>query len=449
MLFFALLTSLCTFAQASVNPALAIKFYQSPQSSFSSGEIHRKDLEKNWLGDHDEFSYLVQNGKKQHWVKADWIATDLHLSQTVYSQKTSRTYRSLKVQGSYLLGELETPAKGSLKTVEWLSLRDLTPLPEDMGFALTLTSVQVRQLPSWKSDSVMTLPSQSRLKILKMEDTWALIEFESVGKISGWVDLSNLLTKYDFAAFAMTKEQQWLPISYREGSSLIVNSGKGSPQKIPLSQITGLLTRPDLGISLVTEDSKNLLLRQNLNILKVDAEKWSISKLSGHGEVYWRKPSNVLPTAAKGLTAQEMAEGLNTEELLKREITSVSFHPQNSNLGIASSQGIYLTTDGKFWKKLSQFKNQSFAVLIDAQSLLYVGGLRSFDLGKNFSPFLRWESLSQLIEQKNKRPSNQMRISQLSIPRPGILQMEVETDIGKVRLAARNSVDTLSKWDFN
>lgn len=422
-------------------PSLAVKFYQSPQSSFASGEINRRELEKTWLSDQDEFSYLVQNGRKQVWVKAEWIATDLHLSEKVYSQKNGRSYRTVKTQGSYLLGEAEDK-----KSIEWLPLNELTPLPEDLGIALTITSVQVRTQPSWKSDSAMTLPAQSRLQILRIEDTWALVEFESVGKVSGWVDLNNLLTKYDFAGFAMTAEQKWIPISYRSGTELVTSQNPS--QKIPLSKITGLLTRPDLGISLVAEDSKNLLLRQNLTILKIDSEKWSISSLKGHGQVYWRR-NTAVQTISPMRSPLADSEGLTTEELLKREVTSASFHPKNPNVGIASSQGIYLTTDGKFWKRLTQFKNQSHAVLIDAQSVLYVGAMRSFDFAKSFSPFLRWENVSQLIEQKNRKPSNQMRISQLSIPRPGILQMEVETDLGKTKLAARNSADTLTKWDFN
>lgn len=427
---------------ASLDPKLAAKFYQSPQSPFASGEINRRELEKTWVEDQDEFSYLVQNGKKQIWVKADWIATDLHLSTRVHSQKTGRIYRAVKTAGSHLLGEAEDK-----KSIEWLSLKDINPLPEDLGLALTLTSVQVRSQPSWKSDSMMTLPTQSRLKILKIEDTWAQVEFESVGKISGWVDLSNLLTKYDFASFAMTADQKWRPINYRSGSELITGQ-RGSEERIPISKVTGLLTRPDLGISLVAEDNKKLLLRQNLTILKIDAEKWSLSRLKDHGAVYWRRDASPVTISAMTNTLQ-LPEGLSTEELLKREITSASFHPKNPNIGLASSQGIYLTLDGKFWRKISQFKNQNHAVLIDPQSVIYIGEMRSFDLAKTFAPYLRWEILSQMIEQKNRRPSNQMRISQLSIPRPGILQMIVETDLGKLKVAARNTADTISKWDFN
>ncbi|MEZ0392697.1 MAG: hypothetical protein ACAH59_10800 [Pseudobdellovibrionaceae bacterium] len=414
--------------------SLAVKFYKNPKSPFPSGEANRKDLEKNWVQDFAEYSYLVQKEKRQFWVKSTSIARDLQLSRFVFSSRNQKTYRVLQTSNDSLLAIAENST-----TPEWLPLSDLTPLPQDTGCAWTLTSTQLRESPSWKSDSVLSVPAGSRLVIQKVDDTWALVTFESVGRITGWVDLNNLLLKHDFAAFALIDKQTWTPVLYREGADLITSEKK----RIPLSEIKGLITKPDLGISIVTSDSEKLLLRQNLTLLKTDFQTWSLSKISGHGDVYWRKTTTA--TAAEA----HLADGISIEELMKREVVSVSFHPKNPNLALASAQGIFLTTDGKTWNKLLNFKNQDFPVLVDSDSNLYVGSQRSSDLGLKFFPFFRWENLTPLLEQRQKRAVQELKIRQLSSPRPGILRMEVETNAGRVALAARTQASIIQKWDFD
>ena len=436
LILFSLLVSTGFTAQASIAAqAPAIKFYKSPKSFFPSGEASLKDLEKNRLKDHSEFSYLVQREKKQFWVKATSVARDLNLSEYVYSNTRKQTYKVQNIDGSAITA---VPASGG--AVETLSLAELSPIPEDTGVAMTLTSTQVHESPTWKSDSMLNLPPGSRLQILKFDDTWAQVTFESVGKVSGWVDLSNLVLKHDFAAFALWGEKnRWLQVVYREGSDLITPDHK----RIPLSEVKGLITKPDLAISMVTDDDEHLLLRQNLTLLKTDSEPWALSKLQGHGEVYWKIGASTPPPDS------HFSGGITIEELMKREVVSVSFHPKNPNVAVVSAGGIFLTTDGKTWNKISRFGDQDFPVLIDGQGFLYIGSHRSNDYGKTFSPYFRWELLAQLLEQKQKSPAQQLKIRNLTNPRPGILRMELETNSGPVRLAARTDGGFITKWDYD
>ncbi len=416
----------------------AVKFYKSPRSFFPSGESNLKDLEKNRIKDHFEFSYLVQREKKQFWVQASSVARDLHLSDFVYNNQTRQTYRVQQISGSSLQG---IPVLAGAGDSQWMSLSDLSPIPEDTGVGLTLTSVQVHESPSWKSDSILNLPAGSRVQVVKIEDTWALVNFESIGKVSGWVDLSNLILKSDFAAFALWgKKNQWLQVLYREGSDLITSDKK----RLPLAEVKGLITKPELAISIVTDDSEHLLLRQNLTVIKTEAQSWSLSKLSGHGEVYWKKDS------VANISADSHLDGdLTIEDIMKREVVSVSFHPKNPNLGLVSAGGVFLTRDGKTWNRLSRFGKSDFPVLIDAQGYLYIGAQRSPDYGKTFSPYFRWELLAQMLEQKQKSPAQQLKIKSLSTPRPGVIQMELETNSGPLRLAARSDQAFISKWDYD
>jgi len=420
---------------ASIGPQSAIKFFKSPRSSFSSGEANLRELEKNKVKDHFEFSYLVKREQKQFWVQATSVARDLHLCDYVYSNEQKQTFKVQRIESSLVLA---TPVQGG--PAEWLSLSQLTPIPEDTGSALTLTTTQIRERPSWKSDSVLSLPPGSRLQILKFDDTWAQVTFESIGKVSGWVDLSNVILKHDFAAFALWGDKnKWLQVHYREGSDLITTDNK----RVPLSEVKGLITKPDLAISLVTDDAEHLLLRQNLTVLKTESESWALSRLTGHGEVYWKMDSST-PAPNAHLTGQ-----IAIEELMKREVVSVSFHPQNPNYGLVSAHGIFLTIDGKTWQRLSRFGDQDFPVLIDTQGALYVGSQRSADIGKNFSPYFRWELLAQMLEQKQKSPAQQLKIRSLASPRPGIIRMELETNHGPLRLAARTNHGFITKWDYD
>jgi len=420
---------------AMVGSQAAIKFYKSPRSFFPSGESNMRELEKNWVKDHFEFSYLVQRDKKQFWVQASSAVRDLHLSEYVYSNDQKQIYRIQQMTGSTVFG---SPVGGG--SAEWLSLSNLTPIPEDKGVAITLTATQVRESPSWKSDSVLSLPPGSRLQILKFEDTWAQVTFESVGKVSGWVDLSNLILKHDFAAFALWGEKnKWLSVVYREGSDLMTSDQK----RIPLSEVKGLITKPELAISMVTDDSEQLLLRQNLKVLRTESQSWSLSQLKGHGEVFWKKDFSTPPAE------RHFGGKVTIEELMKREVVSVSFHPKNPNFGVVSAGGIYLTLDGKTWNRLARFGEQDFPVLIDGLGFLYIGSQRSHDLGKNFQSYFRWELLTQMLEQKQKSPAQQLKLRGLSNPRPGVLRMELETNSGPLRLAARIDQGFITKWDYD
>ncbi|PIS11540.1 MAG: hypothetical protein COT73_03500 [Bdellovibrio sp. CG10_big_fil_rev_8_21_14_0_10_47_8] len=379
-------------AQAASNPG--IKFYRTPQSPFPSGEASRTALEKYWVQDKTEQLYLVEKAHRQFWVKASALARESSLSQ---------------------------------------------------NSALTLITTSIHESASWKSNTLSSLPALSRLEIKGFDDTWVQIRAPSLGGLTGWVDISNLLLKYDFANNIRTKTSSHnIPVLYRQGSDMITKDNR----KIPLSQIVSMTAKSDLGISLVSDDDQHLLLRQNLKILKIDGDPWALSRLPDHGPVYWKKNfAGDTKISSKAETSAEVST-LSFESLLKREVVAVAFHPKNPKLGLVSAQGVFMSLDGKSWRQLSKFQNHNLPVLIDNNSVLYVGNERSFDLGKTFSPYFRWDQLAHMIEQKQKRPAKNLKISGLASPRPGILEVELETDLGRVRVAARSDFDPITKFDF-
>ncbi len=416
---------------------LAIKFYQSPHSQFASGEVSLRELEKDWKQDFAESSLLVERNHRQFWVPSESVARDLNLSQWVIENRTQKKYQVLSTHGSSV-----QVAADSNKPM-WLKMSDLSPVAQDLGTALTITTTQLRQSASWKSNSLLSLPPNSRLQIIELEDTWALVSFQSMGEIKGWVDLNNLVLKSDFAAFALTDSKSWTPILYREGSDLITQD----QTRLPLGKVRALKTKPNLAISLVSDDSQKLLLRQNLNLLSSEDQVWSQSKISGHGSVFWKK--NQIQDAMTKDELSSAAGALDVDALLSREVVSVSFHPKNPNFGVVSAQGIYLTVDGKSWRLLPEFKNQNHPVLIDESSTLYVGSMRSFNGGKSFSAYLKMDQLTRLIETRQKNSGLQFKIRALTSPQPGILKLGLETNAGKISLAARTATTDPLKWDFD
>lgn len=422
-------------ALGALDPSLATKFYKSPRSLFHSGEANQRLLEKNWAKDYSDFSYLVHRENRKFWVRAASVARDLQLSQAVFSSRTQKQYKVLQTAGASILGK---PIAGP-GSPEWLPLSELSSIPSDTGVVMTLTHTQLRQGPNWKSDSLLSVPPATRLKVLKIEDSWAQVSFESVGKTTGWVDLNNLLFKHDFASFIMTKSLRWTPVLYREGSDMVTTN----KTRVPLNEVIGLVTKPDLGISLVTSDSEKLLLRQNLTLVKTEFQVWSMSRLEGHGEVFWKKKQN------STLLGRAQSKGLGIDELIKKEIASVSFHPKNPHIAIVSAQGIYITTDGKSWKHLAQFGQQNHPVLVDANSNFYVGTQRSLDGGKSFSHYFKLTNLAALIEKRQQSPAQHLKVKNLTSPRPGVLRLEVETAKGSLAFAARTSSEPIAKWDFD
>jgi hypothetical protein len=410
----------------------AVKFFKNPQSLFPSGETNRSNLEKSLRKEHLESSYLVQRGASLFWVDALDLARDLQLSELVELKATKKIYR-IKSISSYQAELIDNDGSSMIA-----SLKEISPVSTDTGLAMALIPTQIRQFPSWKADAILSVPAGSRLQIVRFDDTWALVNFESVGKVSGWVDMSNLLFKFDFASFVQKKGQSsWIKVLHRQGAEMVTESG----DKIAMQKLSGILTKPNLGISLTADDKNSLSIRQNLTIMDQDAEPWNISELKDFGLVYWKKPqsSNQPPTPVS----------MTNDELLKREIFSASFHPNNPKVGAVSAKGIFVTENGTDWRQISRFKNVDQPVLIDESGNLLVGNLRSADMGRTFHPYFRWEPLAQLLENRQKSPAYRLKIKKISKLKPGFFRFEVETQRGPLFLAAKMDRGFINHWSFD
>lgn len=424
----------------------AISFYRAPQSLFPSGQTSTETLNKKLIGNEFLFRYLVSSnvstgtaatlpgatgsGKKQ-WVQAHKIARDVDLSEKVFYRE--KEFLLKEIRGYWALIE---SAYGGQQ--EWAPVFELQSSPQDLGLALTLIATSLRAGPTWSSELLATMPGKSPLKILAVKDSWLKVSYLTPNNVAqtGFVDLNNVLLKADFASEVMDENGHWQKVKFRESYLLELENKK----RISITEVKLWKTRRDLAIVTESNEAERLLLRQNLTILKTEAQVWGISQLKDHGKVFWKRPlATDLPAAETKLTK---------DELLKREVFSVSWQPQNKRVGLASSHGIFATLDGgETWTLLSQFKNENHPVSISPDGSWFVGFLKSKDLGKSFHNYLPIDYLTKLIQSQSAHPPRILKISQINFAN-SMMQITVDTGSKQLKMATRSRNDLITDWDL-
>lgn len=371
----------------------AVHFYRSPQSLFSSGQTSLSNLSNSKVRSEQEHSLLVTRDRSHFWLPARKILRD----------------SDLFVAGS-------------------------------PGFAINLIQSTLRKEPKWTADIITPISPHSKMEIIKFESDWAYVnlnlkdenESSTNESLKGYIDLNNVVIAADFASFVMNKNKKWKPVLYRELSSLVLEHN----ERIDLDQIQSMITLPDRGIVSARDDKYNLSLRNHVHIERVETGEWNVSFLKGHGEVFWKidEPS---PTE----TEQNY---FKTEDILKREITSVAFHPKNPKLGLVSSQGIFLTIDGINWKQLKTFGKQDFPVAINDQGEMIVGIFYSKNNGGSFNPFLKWEHLTKLIDLRAQTLIRNLQIAEVSFS--DVHHLKISLDTGLKRVNVSGNPETPDSW---
>lgn len=413
----------------------AIKIFKNPAALFPSGEMNRKDLEKTFRGERVESHFLVQRGQSLFWLKESQLIRSLQLTDRIKIKNNPSIFRLIQIRGTQ--AQLED-AQG--KKIQ-VNQSQLIPSYEDLGWSTNILETHLKTSPDWQSDSHILLKAKTRLKLLDTDENWALVSLENDSQKIGWVDLSNLILKADFAQFVKRKNSpQWIAVSYRQGSDLVTKLG----EKIALKEITHLAPKDNLAISVSNDAQNGLAYRQNLQILEQDFEPWNFSQTKEFGTVFWKKG-----TQKTSKTINSSPENLSTEDILKKEIYSASFHPQIKEQGLISSNGIYATQDGLHWQALPRFGNHNMPVFIDENGHWFVGNLRSTDKGKSFHPYFRWEPLARVLEERQKSPANDLKIKAITPLKSGFLRFEVETQKGKLFLSAKLNKGFISSWNYD
>jgi hypothetical protein len=352
-------------------------FFRTPKSPFPSGQMSKTDLERTKLSQVLENSYLITRERKTFWWPAEKVLRDIDLS----GNKT-----------------------------------------------INVISCAIRQGPDWNHKILLQIPALTKLDFLGIRNSWAKVRFVTAGsQVIGFVDLNNLVLEADFASFVLTEENQWRPVKFRELAYFITDKN----ERLAIDQVKRMVTRPDLGIIAVKDDKMGLSIKNHVIIKKMEDGNWNLSEVPGHGRVYWQNPTAI----------SNEEDFINTDELLKREVHSIAFHPKNPRWGLVSAGGIYLTLDGQRWQKLKAFR-QNEPVSIDKEGTMIVGSQMSRDYGKTFHPYVRWEKIARLIEINEAKPAAVMHIADLHFDKHGFLILTIDNGVKKLKMAGVPSEQT-------
>lgn len=379
-----------------------------------------------------ELSFQVSKDQHNYRLTTDSLLRDVDLSFRVAHARTSETGVLIGFKGAWASVVNEKTAQRS-----WWAVTEIQPVPDDLGLAVPLTTVSLRKTPDWKGELAESIAPLERLKILQFQDHWVEVSPLADTNITGWLDLGSLVLKHDFATFALPKNGKWTPIRYRQEQYFVTGSG----DKIEIKDVKAMMTRADLALLSENLDSIGLHMRSYLTINSWEYITWAVSKLPGHGEVYWKSTST---ESHKNLAAKE--DLLSFDELLKRPIFSVSFDAKNPREGLISAEGIFLTEDGLTWRHLRQFHNDNLPVAMSADGELFVGSSRSTDGGKSFLPYLKWEQVTSMIEGHNKKSPRITRLVRIQPLGKHKVEIEIDNGIKTTRLEGSTQYGLVTNW---
>ncbi|HEY8272269.1 MAG TPA: hypothetical protein VIG33_15365 [Pseudobdellovibrionaceae bacterium] len=432
LVFLSLNTSVWSFA-AEI-PALS--FYRNQQSLFPSGQASREDLEEKVLRRDYELWLRVSWNKKTYEIPGETVIRDVQVTKNLISkesldllkdpQETSSRITTVSANttlqvlhtNSYWAELLETKTK----LRGWAPLHLLEAPAEDQGVFITLIDTFLRKTPQDSSGIITTVPRLQRLTPLGIEKSYLKVSYQ--GHI-GYLDLANLTGRADFAMWAYHQNKGWLGISHRENEYLFTVDN----QKIPLQGFLAFNPYVSRGVVCQKLKEEAPSIRSRVEIANNKAHRWTLSLLEGHGSVWWRMDE---PT----ISYKPLAENqITSEQLLKREVSAVAFAAKSIK-GLVSANGIFRTEDGKIWKEIALFEGKNFPVAIHPDGIWYVGNYRSFDEGKSFETYIKWDKLAEQIQFSLHKTPRHLRITQIDPISHSRLQILIDTGTQKIKMRA-------------
>lgn len=317
----------------------------------------------------------------------------------------------------------------------------------DPGKFLVLVDTPLFAKPSTTAAKLTKLYSGTLVKLVREPAARFQKGFVKVrwDGMEGFVNISHTVSKFDFAVWIYPNSSYknataissanngWLQVKSRLFDELEIVDGRF----IHLSQIEGLWTDPTKGI--ISSTSDPFPLWTQIRVIPAAPVLWKSSRLPGHQVVWW-KESELLAQKNVELTGlvSELRSELTIDELLKKEIFSVSFHPKNPRKALVSAGGVYQTTDGQTWKKLKQFDNFSGPVHYFNDLMLFVGPYRSVDGGKTFENFIRIDELTQSITSVIGYIPQRLELR--SIKTTSTLKIIMDIDIGTRKIKVQSPI---------
>jgi len=377
------------------NPS--VPFYKEPGSPFPSGTIDLLTLNETKLSAVNEVWYLIskaQNSQTEYWVPESnlyFLSPTNPLSLHQQNGLVKESTPSLKYNNGWRPGENIEP-----------------------GTKITITSV--------RSDWSCGLDQRNNAICVKS---------------------SKVLLPIDLATKVKTKRGIWIEVVGRERHLFRTARNK----LVPISKIVDF--KIDKPIAFIKREPLNLFITQfptlksqrgtnddansvsnifkttsnNIYIRVIIKDKtvkqWNQSRLENHGAIWWQTPEN------KKIAAPPIV--ISTEELNSRlpnlKIVSQSSYP----ISIVSANGVFISHDKASWKYLSQFGETNLPVAIGPRNTIIVSDQISFNDGKNFQNYLRWDQVTLLSQNLLHHPPAQLVIKSIDPLNHNSFKVQIDT----------------------
>lgn len=383
-----------------------VPFFKSKNSQFASGYAsYEKLLETATLHENGESFYLAKDHKK----------LSLRFLPTVTAFDLSKTwiekYTKKRVQ-----------AKPEMNRVD--VILNYQTDPYDRGLVMTLQDTVLHQLPQAPSKKTGQIKAGTKLIPIRFENGFVKVLYQ---KKYGYIDMNHTISKFDFAQFiysVQSADKNWEAVSQREFDQIVtVPTAKNSLKKyVQMNAIQGLIVDETLAFSHTL--NVHYPMWSKFHIRKEKTRPWIQSRIKGHGLVWWQKNEIALANS----------QNISIDELLKKEIYSVSFQDGNPKKAIASiSTGVFITDDGQTWKPLNQFKGFVGPVHYFNDHYIFVGNYRSQNGGKTFDQYIQIDKISQAIRNLGFEVKK-VKLSRIKVQKPYNVMIDLDIGYRTVRM---------------
>ncbi len=358
-------------------------------------------------------SYFNQTGQQVSFYKSP--ASPYPSGQTNLDRLTQNQIQKISIEESFYFYKNQKISKSILKTTTVNNLSNSENL-RDLGFFQTLKVTAFRIKPDLISKQISTIPAGNKFQALGFQNGFV---FAKMNKTTGYIDISDCISKFDFAKAVyakhpIKKNKQWFYVKNRNFDQIETIDH----QSISLNTVEGIF--PDSKKAIITDPGQSLPIWTTLEIKTEDTTNlWHQSQIEGHGLVYWKN--------AYAATKNERKK-IKIDELLKKEISFVSFNPKNPRQAIASALGLFITTDGENWTTIEQFKDYSGPVLYYNEFLIFAGNYKSIDGGQTFENYIQIEKISAAISNTLGFDPKKLQVKKIKTIKP--FKVEVDLDIG-------------------
>ncbi len=361
-----------------------VRFYRTPSSLFPSGEAALSLLKEKQISSRIDTWYFVENEVSKDWIQSP----NLYFSRDFLQQSS-----------------------------------------ESQTAILTSDTNVLRLKKGWRKSE--TLKSGSTLTITSVRSDWSC-GTDLIGPIC--VPTNKIILAIDSASKVQNSHGKWFLVKFRQGHQMITDSD----QVIPVSKIKAWHFNPNIAFIRKSLDPTEKISPtissfanfERVKILKKELRRWQQSLLLDHGNVWWQN------NAESSLSHPQIV--LSRAEIMGRPIYDKVIR---SKFSLISAQGIFYSKDGETWIFLKQFGEINHPVSIGPRETLIVGDQLSFDEGKTFQSYLRWDQIAMQTQHILNHSPQYLRLQKIRPTGPSSLLIDI--DIGyKVLVFEFNTINS-------